>query len=247
MENSTTLVLSRLVAQTRAMDVTATNIANASTPGYRGERMIFSDLLNRSVGKSLPGGEAALTYTQDRATYRDRQAGAISHTGNSLDLALTPEGFFTVQTPNGPRLTRAGHFGLSSTGSIVDDAGDALLDPNGRPLQVGPTDTTLSIAGDGTLTSENGQLGRVAVVVAADPNKLKAEGSRLFSASDTTTSSVSAPKLVQGAIESSNVQPTAEFATMMNDLREFQFTSQFVQSESERQQGAIDKILQTHT
>jgi flagellar basal-body rod protein FlgF len=246
MENATTIALSRLVAQARAMDVTATNIANAATTGFRRERMIFADFLVREPG-ALPGGERELTYAADRSTYRDRQPGTFSHTGDALDLAISGDGYFTVQGRNGPRLTRAGHFSLSAAGGIVDDDGDALLDPTGQPLQVGTTDTRLSIAADGTISSETGQLGKVGIVTADDPNKLKAEGGTLLSAADTTTTAVSAPKLVQGALEASDVQPAVEMASMMTTMREFQFVSQFVQSEADRQKDAIDKIMQTHS
>jgi len=247
MENATTIALSRLIAQQRALDVTADNLANAGTPGYRAERMLFSDWLAREPARAEPPGGQTLSFTQDRATYRDRQPGTLRHTGNPLDLALgSPTGWFTVQTRSGPRLTRAGHFQLNATGQIVDSAGDALLDANGRPLQLTPADTQLSIAADGTLSSENGQIGRIGVVEPADETKMSAEGGRLFSTTS-PTSAVAAPQIVQGAIEDSNVQPIVELNRMMDDLREFQFTTQFVQGESDRQSGAIDKILKKGT
>jgi flagellar basal-body rod protein FlgF len=247
MENTTTITLSRLLAQSRAMDVIATNIANAGTPGYRAERTIFSDYLVHEPGGALPSGETALTYSADRATYRERQAGSLTHTGDPLDLAITSDGYFTVQTANGPRLTRSGHFSLSASGGIVDVNGNALLDGTGQPIQVGATDTRLSVAADGTISSDNGQVGKVAVVSVADPFKVKSEGGRLLSAVDTTTSPAAAPKIVQGAIEESNVQPTLEVTRMMTDVREFQFVTQFIQAEADRQQSAIDKLLQTHS
>ena len=246
MENATTIALSRLVAQTRAMDVTATNIANAATPGFRAERMIFSDFLVREGGHALPGGETALTYTADRATYRETTPGTLTQTGNPLDLAISGDGLFTVQTANGPRLTRAGHFTIGANSNVVDENGDPLLDSTGQPIQIGATDTQLSVAADGTISSQNGQLGKVGIVAAVDATKLRAEGSRLFSASDTATTPIAAPKLVQGAIEESNVQPAIELTRMMRDQHNFEFMTQFVQSESERQQSAIDKIMQTN-
>ena len=72
--------------------------------------------------------------------------------------------------------------------------------------------------------------------------QLRPEGDRLLR-SDAPTTPVVAPRLVQGAVEESNVQPVAEMTRMMAGLREFQFVSQFVQGEADRQQGAIDKIL----
>jgi flagellar basal-body rod protein FlgF len=247
MENASTIALSRLVAQTRAMDVTATNLANIGTPGYRTERMLFSDWLVRepttSDAGSLPPGGRVLAYTQDRATYRNNAAGAVSHTNNPLDLSIGGGGFFTVQAPTGPRLTRAGHFARGSNGTIQDESGLPLLDINGRPIQLAQADTVITISANGTISSQNGQVGQIGVVQPQDPNKMRAEGGRLL-ASDSPTQAVAAPQIVQGTLEESNVQPTLEVTRMMTDLREFQFTSQFLQAESDRQQSAIDKITQ---
>ncbi|HEX3346537.1 MAG TPA: flagellar basal-body rod protein FlgF [Acetobacteraceae bacterium] len=246
MENATTIGLSRLIAQTREMELSATNIANAATPGFRAERMIFSDLLVREGSAALPGGEKALTYTADRATYRETTAGALTHTGNPLDLAIAGDGFFTVGTRNGPRLTRAGHFTAGPDGNIVDAEGNPLLDANGRPIQVGATDTQIGIAADGTVDSQNGQLGKIGIVTVVDPTKLKAEGGRLLSAVATATAPDPQPKLVQGAIEGSDVQPAVELTRMIGTQRGFEMLVQFVQSESDRQQNAIQKIMQTN-
>ena len=243
MENTTTIALSRLVAQQRALDVTATNIANTGTPGFRAERTLFSDWLQRQQRMGLPRGGQIESFAQDRATYRDTQPGTLRHTANPLDIAIgDPSGWLTVKTAQGPRLTRAGHFQLSATGAIVDDQGNALLDTRGQPLQTTPSDTTLTIAGDGTVSSENGQIGRIGVVRTDDDRKLSAEGNRLMTTTGTTTASPS-PQIVQGALEDSNVQPIVELNRMMDSLREFQFTTEIIQSENDRQSGAIDKIL----
>ncbi len=241
MDNGTYVALSRLTAQTRAMDVAAANLANANTPGYRAERMAFSDWLVREHGG--PKGDNTLTFTQDRATYRDRQAGQISRTGNPLDLALSGDGFFTVMSASGPRLTRAGHFTMSPDGTLTDEAGENLLDDTGQKVQLSPADTHITVAADGTLSSENGLIGKIGVVNAADPNRLRAEGGWRLNADATTTAPVTAPKVVQGAVEDSNVQPVAEVTRMMSDLRNFQMVAQYVQAEADRQQSAIDKIL----
>jgi flagellar basal-body rod protein FlgF len=243
MQNPTSVALSRLVAQQRAMDVTATNLANANTPGFKTSRTLFADFLSRHSGVDpVPGGRT-LSYTQDRATYREQAEGAVSHTANPLDLAIEGPGFFTVQSKNGPMLTRAGRFDLQANGTIADADGNALLDNQGKPMKVAAADTALTVAGDGSLSSENGQLGKIGIVQPADVNRMQAQGDRLLSAS-TATTAVPQPKVTQGALEDSNVQPVAETTRMMNDLREFQFVTQFVQGESERQQSVIDKLTQ---
>ena len=79
---------SRLMAQQRAMEVTAHNMANANTPGFRASRVQFSDWLSKQTGTSAPPGEREIAYVQDRATWREERPGPIGRTGNPLDLAI---------------------------------------------------------------------------------------------------------------------------------------------------------------
>jgi flagellar basal-body rod protein FlgF len=243
MDNITTIALSRLAAQSRALEVTANNLANANTPGFRAERTLFSTWLAHEPSRAMPPGGSTIAYTQDRATYREREPGSRQHTGNALDVAIgDPAGWLTVQTPRGPRLTRSGHFELAPDGSVVDAQGNKLLDTSGNALQTATTDTTLAISGDGTLLGANGPRGRIGVVQLQDENKLAAEGGHLFAAG-APTQPLANPQIVQGAIEQSNVAPIVETTRMMQGLRDFQFATQMIQSEGERQTSAIDKIM----
>ncbi len=242
MDIASNVATSRLVAQQRALDVVANNLANANTPGYKTERVQFSDWMSRQSNGATPPGGNPIAYTQDRATWREQQAGAITHTGNPFDVAVTGGGYFTVNTPAGPRLTRDGRFELMPSGTIADTAGNAVLDSNGQPLLLAPTDTQITIAGDGTVSSQNGQIGKIGIVQPTDPMLLSAEGNTLF-VSRSTTTPVVAPALEQGAIEELNVQPVLEVTRMMDGQRQFEFLAQFVQAESDRQQNSIDKLL----
>lgn len=246
MELPTYVALSRLAAQQRALDVTAANLANASTPGFKASRVQFSDWLSNQVGTNAPPGDRTVAYTQDRATYREHQSGPLTHTSNPLDLAIAGDGYFTVATDRGPRLTRAGHFTPLADGAIGDIDGNKLLDAAGQPMQLSPNDSSIAITADGTISTESGTIGRIGIVQPSDLNKMTAEGSRDLRA-DAPTAPVAQPKIVQGAVEDSNVQPIIETTRMMDDLRSFQFTSQFIQSEADRMQSAIDKITGSKT
>ncbi len=184
-----------------------------------------------------------VSFVQDRATYRDQQAGPVQQTGNPFDLALGGDGYFSVDTPRGPRLTRAGRFTPMADGRLGDADGNALLDAAGQPIRTGAADQRIVVAADGTISSENGRLGKIGVVRPSDPMRVTAEGARLMRA-DTNTVPVDKPQVIQGAVEDSNVQPVLEMTRMMADLREFQFTTQFVQGEADRLQSSIDKITQ---
>ncbi len=246
MELPTYVALSRLAAQQRALDVTASNLANASTPGFKASRVLFTDWLSNQTGTEAPVGDRKVAYTQDRATYREQQPGTIQNTGNPLDLAIGGEGYFTVDTPRGPRLTRAGHFTQQANGTIGDMDGNALLSSSGSPLRIAPTDTEITVTPDGTISTESGEIGRVGVVMPSDANRVSPEGSRNLLA-DAPTAAVTQAKVVQGAVEDSNVQSVVETTRMMSDLRSFQFTTQFVQAEADRMQSAIDKITARKT
>lgn len=242
MDITTSLATARLLGQQHVMEVIANNIANANTPGYRTTRVQFSDWIDRGLGTSGPQGSGPTIYPQDRATWRETQSGTITHTGNPYDLAISGDGYFTISTPAGVRLTRDGRFGLMPDGTVADSAGNPLLGTNGRPIQLSPQDTQVHIAGDGTISTENGQVGQVAVVAPKNPMKLLAEGSANFRADDGTVP-VTRPSIVQGAMEDSNVQPVLEIARMMDNERQFQMLTQLIQAEGDRQQNAIDKLL----
>ncbi len=246
MENPTYIALSKLDAQQRTMDVIANNIANANTAGYKAEAVLFSDFLVTQKGVHTPPGGEVLSFAQDRATYHDQSAGSLSHTGNPLDLALGGNGYFTVQTATGPRLTRAGGFGLLTDGTIADSSGHALLDTSGRPIQLPAAESNVQIAADGTITAAGGRIAKIGVVDVADADQLFPEGGALFR-SETATTLTTRPQIVQGAIEASNVQPISQLTRMMQVEREFQFITQFVQSESDRQQSTVDKITQVQS
>jgi flagellar basal-body rod protein FlgF len=113
-------------------------------------------------------------------------------------------------------------------------------------VQLSQTDTIITVAGDGTISSENGQLAKVGVVKPNDPMQLAAEGNTLFR-SGSATAPVATPNVVQGAVEDSNVQPVREVTRMMDGERQFQFMIQFIQAESDRQQSVIDKLLPQQT
>lgn len=243
MELPSYVAMSFLTAQSRALEVHAGNLANAGTSGFKAERVLFSDWLGRQTGTEGPLSRRPVAFVQDRATYREQAAGSLNHTGNPLDLAVVGNGFFTVETARGPRLTRAGRFAPQADGTIADHEGNALLDTAGQKMRLGAADISLSVAADGSITSENGRIGRVGVVQPEDTGRMQTEGATTLRA-DTPTAPVDAPTVLQGAVEDSNVQPVLEMTRMMSSLRAFQFAAQFVEGEATRQQSAIDKLTQ---
>jgi flagellar basal-body rod protein FlgF len=240
MDSAGYILLSRLTGQQRATDVIAHNIANADTPGFRGSQSLFSSYLSRAGGSATAG---PAHFADNSATWRNMTAAPLRATGNPLDLALPGDGFFVVQTGRGERYTRAGHFALSPDGTVVDTDGNPVVGEDG-PLQVPPDSREIAVAGDGTIRTENGNVGRIRVVRFEDPQALVAEGSRLLSAPPgLVPEAVPQIGIVQGSVEGSNVRPIVEMVRMMAELREFQFAAQFSEREGERVSNAVDRIL----
>ncbi len=238
------IALSRLVAQGRASAVMAHNIANADTPGFRAARPVFGSVLERQQAAGAPPGGRTVAFAQDRATWRDAAPGGLQRTGNPLDVALSGEGFFAVETPRGERFTRAGRFTLDPDSRVVDPDGNAVLGADGRPIELPPGSSRIEVLGDGTLRTEAGVAGQLRVVRFADAQALQAEGDRLFAApAGTAPEAVERPGVVQGAVEGSNVRPVLELTRMTDELRHFQFVAQLAEREGERLQGAVERIL----
>lgn len=244
MDNPTTIALSRMTAQARAIELIANNVANASTPGFQAQRQVMADWLVSQRGTAAPPGGRQLIYAQDRATFRDQTQGTLTHTGNPLDLALSGDGYFTLQTPQGVRLTRAGRFTLDASGTLSDAAGNAVLDVSGQPVAL-PAAEGISVAADGTVSVRRGatnqRVARIAVVTPADPYAMRAEGAALLDPNG-PTSPAARPQMLQGAVEDSNVQPITEMTRLITAQRDFQMLTQFVEAEGQRRQQAISRL-----
>lgn len=242
MDNTTYIALSRMDADLRSISVLANNIANASTAGFKAGHMQFSAYLAKQNGTSSPT-EKTEAYTEDRATWRDFRQGTLQQTGNPLDVAITGEGFFSVMTPRGVRLSRNGRFQRLNNGQISDASGNTLLDQNGQPLVIPPRDVSISVASDGTISSENGVIGQIGVVTVDNLLTLSEEDAQTFRAT-TPTRQLQKRDIRQGMLEASNVDAMTETSHLLELQRDFQITSNLIDSESTRRKTAIDKILQ---
>src|SRR5690242_8327186 len=117
MENPTYLVLSQQMGLRSQMDVIANNLANANTAGFKAERMMFSEFLTTKAGNpGITGDGARISFPGLAGTLADTNEGPLQTTGNQLDFAIKGKGYFVVDTPNGPRYTRDGHFQVDGQG-----------------------------------------------------------------------------------------------------------------------------------
>ncbi|MCD6727146.1 MAG: flagellar hook-basal body complex protein, partial [Solirubrobacteraceae bacterium] len=138
MDRGLYIAASGMVAEMARQDTLANDLANASTPGYKSDRVAqasFGELLlaDRSSGAAVgPLGLGA----EIRLQVTDLSPAAVRDTGEPLDFAIEGEGFFAVSTPQGVRLTRNGQFSASARGMLVTAEGHEVLGPDRRPVAV---------------------------------------------------------------------------------------------------------------
>lgn len=235
MENTLFIALSRQLAARRHMDVIANNLANLSTPGYRGEKMMFAEHLSKARGGDN------MSFVQDRALAMDTRAGKLSQTGNPLDLAIEGDAWFVVETDAGERYTRNGRFVLDAEGQLVTQNGDPVL-TDGGPIQFTAEDTEIVIKADGTVLANGAERGRLSLVSFENEQLLKKESGNLYS-TEGEVNPATAYSVVQGTVEESNVQPILQVTEMIKVLRDYQSNQRLIESEHQRQRNAIERLM----
>lgn len=238
MDTTRYLALSSQVALQRQMTTIAQNLANVATTGYRAEHSRFEQLV-------MGGGAGGKTaFVQDVALVRDLAPGPIDPTGSDLDIAIDGSGYLTFATPDGPRYGRAGRLALDAGGQLVDAQGNPLLDDAGAPIVLATDDQHITIAGDGTVSGRTGPVARIGIVGFADERLLERQGDGLYQSSEAPQPQAGG-KLVQGALEGSNVQPVLEMTTMLATVRAFEGAQKLLDAQHELDRSTIDRTIRT--
>ncbi|MBF0356013.1 MAG: flagellar basal-body rod protein FlgF [Alphaproteobacteria bacterium] len=243
METTSYIALSRQAALWRQMDTVANNLANMNTPSFKGEHMMFRDYVIKARAADRPFGDK-MSFVQDVSVYRDMSEGAMTHTGNPLDVAVRGDGFMVIDTPQGARYTRNGHFKLDESGQMVTADGFPALSNSDQPFFFAPNEQNVTIAADGTVSTENGQVGKLRVVRFENPQDLRKTSGGLFQ-TEAQPQDVDKPQVVQGMIEESNVKPIVEVTKMIEVQRSYDAVQRMIDSESDRVRKAIDVLGRT--
>lgn len=240
MENISYIALSRQMSLQRALEVTANNVANMNTPGFKGEHARFETFM---ASPDRPGPKHGLqtALVIDQATVRDLAPGSIEKTDNPLDVALNGDGYLMVQSPEGTRYTRNGHLSLDAERRLVDVNGLPVLDGNNQPIAIPEGVSDITITGTGEISTEAGQLTRLGLVRFDNEASMVSEGAGLLSTSEAPKQAIDT-RVVQGSYEQSNVQGVVEMTTLIDVSRQYQSTQNMIESEHERLRSAIQRL-----
>jgi len=240
MENSLLIGLSRQTALRNQLNVVANNLANMNTTGFKSQRLHFEEyLMPVAEATAFQRGDRTYSYVLDYAASSDFGAGAISLTQNAFDVAIEGEGFFVIGGPEGERFTRSGAFHLDATGQMVTADGRPVLGEGG-PFVFTAEDGDVTIAEDGTVSTELGVKGRLRVVTFEDPQALDRIGDNLFAGE--APQAAERIRVLQGAVEKSNVSGVVEMTRMIEITRNYTTVSKMLSDGDDLLRKAIERL-----
>jgi len=238
-----------LDAQQTRMTVISNNLANVNTTGFKRDRATFEDLLYQNVRQggaqtsantAAPTGLLLGTGTRVVSTEKLHAQGNLVQTQNAFDIAISGEGFFQILQPDGTiGYSRDGSFKLSPEGVLVNSSGYRLqpeiaIPQNAQTITIG-ADGTVSIQAFGEAQAQT--IGQIQLARFLNPSGLQAIGENLFR--ETTSSGppqVGIPsqqgngQLIQGALESSNVNVVEEMVSMIETQRAYEVNSKAIEA-----------------
>ena len=171
----------------------------------------------------------------------DLSSGAVERTGRPLDVAIKGDAFFAVQSPAGERYTRNGAFEVNAQGQLVTSDGHVVLGENG-PIAINLQEGEIRLAADGTISTDQGQRGKLRLVRFADPRTLENQGANLFSASVPGQPAGATSRLEPGAIERSNVKPIVEMSRLIEVNRSYTSIASAIARMDELRRSAVSRL-----
>lgn len=222
-------------AAQRMLDVTANNLANASTNGFKSDGIQFRDALEANLYQGSQSiGQMSFGATAEGET-TNFNLGPISQTGNDLDVAIgQSEGAFKVDIGNGTAFTRDGSFRMDNQNQLVDREGHPVLDVNDNPITIDGKQVSIQKNGDVVVD------GQVAGTIGIFSGTFKKEGQNLYSSKDAQPNDQIG--LIPKSLEGSNVNPVAAMVQMITLNRAFDMSQKAVQQHDELTQKLIQSL-----
>jgi flagellar basal-body rod protein FlgF len=245
MENALLIGLSRQVALGRELDVIANNMANVSTNGFKGRQSRFVEyLMPGASADAFAQPDRRLSFVAEAGTALDLVGGPVERTGNALDAAIKGDGFFVVRTPAGERYTRNGAFALNPQGQLVTSDGHLGMGESG-PIAFSPQETGIAIGNDGTVSTTQGQRGKLRLVRFENAQALRNEAN-LFSSGVPAQAAGPMAQVESGALERSNVKPILEMTRLIDVNRTYTSISSMMARMDELRRTAISRLADSN-
>ncbi len=243
MDNSLYLMGNRMVTLADRLRMTSTNLANASTPGFK--RLVggFSATLQNLLSATFQADGSvapAPRWVYLSGPKLDMSQGPVHVTGRPLDLAVRGPAFFVLETPQGRRYTRRGRVYLNDGGEFCDAVGNRFLSGSG-PLRI-PQDTAqITVQSNGEVLADGQSVGRLELVEIPQPETLIPEGWGVLRNAGSSPSRAHDSEVIQGAIEGSNVKAVQEMVALVEIMRAYEMSTRTVKRLDNLQRQLVQK------
>lgn len=245
MDNAVYVALSRATALERNLSITANNIANADTAGFKAEQAVFESYVESQRHAEV---KDSVSFVVDGGSFVDLRQGGLTATGGALDLGIEGPGWFAYRTESGQTvLGRDGQFALDADGTVVTTTGAKLLDVGGGPIALPEGAEGLSVARDGTISAADGAiLGQVGVFAGGDIQSYTRLGAGMFAApgGDAQLEPLLGAQVVQGALEQSNVNAVFEVTRLIELHRAYEQSLKVVENRSDLSGQTLQRLGQ---
>ena len=215
-------------------EITAANLANAGTSGYKRDQLFVEELVNAKTADSDP-------LRINTRQWTDFTPGPMNPTGDNFDLALQSQGFFAVSDGQNEFYTRSGHFERSTDGTLVDSMGRAVQGEGGS---IAVPQGLITVSSDGQVSVNGAVIDRLRVVNFENPQTLRhSDGSAFITAPETTPAvPVTNPIVRQGFLEMSNVNSVREMVDMISTARGYEINARVLTAQDEALKHTVNEI-----
>lgn len=244
MDSLTIAAASGMRALMDTLNMSANNLANSSTNGFKSDREFYG-LYTSAEAQAAADAEGYLATTVPvvQSQYTDFAQGMLVRTGNSLDLALNGKGFFAANGPSGPLYTRNGNFKLTPEGVLVTHEGYPLRTLEQTPIQT-QSNSPLQITPEGEVLQDGQTLGTLELVNFPDTNVLSKQGNNYFRNADPNAKPVpvTETQVEQGKIEGSNVSTAGAAVRLVSVMRQFEMLQKAVSISGDMNKHAVEEV-----
>ena len=251
-----------MITQQDRTSAIANNLANVNTTGYKRDRALeaeFEPMLIRRINDDarpkvtdfkefslsrrppVVGNLGLGAYTREIAT--DHAQGSFMTTGNQLDLAISGEGFFVIDTPEGLRYTRNGNFYRAVNGDLVNSEGRAVLSAQGRPINIPENAVDITVTAEGGIYAGGALLGNLGLVTFGDDRRaVLKQGNSLFYPQEGAEPQPATGTVQQGVLERSNANVINEMVDLIDNYRIYEANSKAVTTQDSMLDHSVNEV-----
>jgi len=256
MSGSIYMAASGAMAYGTRLEILSNNIANVNTVGFKQDKTQFQQYFSSALDNSniqtsgTTDTSQATEFWFELSTHTDHSTGPLKQTGNRFDMAITGNGFFCVETPDGIQYTRRGDFGMDPNGNLVTQEGWPVLGDGGEITVESQADFSdidgheILVHDDGTVEVDGNSVGKLRIVEFADLQLLTKVGNTNFMASAGAAAETPATDYIisQGVVELSNVDAVRMMTELIETLRGYESYQKVIRSIDEVNSRAINEV-----